>query len=77
MKLHKLTARIVECLTRDVRRRAEEAEAEQIAAHLQLDDAHLKLMVAEAQAKQLQAMDRRNHYSQSLTESYKPRERPA
>ncbi|QWY82778.1 hypothetical protein PP641_gp038 [Arthrobacter phage SilentRX] len=76
MKLSQIKSRIVECLTRDVRRKAEEAEAEQFAAHLQLDSAHHQLREAECLAERLQEMDRRNHYSQSLVESYRPKERP-
>lgn len=75
MKLSQFKTRIVECLTRDVRRRAEEAEAEQINAHLELDRAHAQLQRADALASTLQAMDSRNHYSESLAKSY--RERPA
>lgn len=77
MKLSTLKNKIIECLTRDVRRSAEEAEAQEIAAHLELEGAKSKLEIAEAQARTLQAMDQRNHYTESLIESYRGIERTA
>lgn len=77
MMLSKFRAKIIECLTRDVRRSAEEAEAQEFAAHIELDMAKAKEVVATRQAEVLQAMDRRNHYTESLIESYRPKERPA
>lgn len=77
MSLSRIKKRIVECLTRDVRRSAEEAVAQEFAACVELDRAVAMEKVAEVQAKELQAMDRRNHYTESLIESYRPKGRTA
>lgn len=77
MSFARIKARIIEALTREVREQAEEALAVERAARRQLGAAHVKLRAAEVQARQLEDMDRRNHYSQSLTQSYRPKERPA
>lgn len=77
MMLSRLKARIIECLTRDVRRDLEHAEAQEFAAHVELDIARQKEVVVERQAATLRAMDKRNHYTESLIESYRPKGSPA
>lgn len=47
------------------------AEAKEEEAHKQKYEAMAKLGVAEEQAERLRRMDTRNHYSQSLTESFR------
>lgn len=77
MSFARIKARVIDAITRKVREEAEEAEAIEAAAHRQLTDAHVKLLAAEIQARRLAEMDQRNHYSQSLTQSYRRTERPA
>lgn len=75
MTFSQIKARVIECLTGDVRRQAEEAQAEEMAAHLQFDTANAKYKRAEKLADTLEEMDRRNHYSEALTKSYRRAER--
>lgn len=77
MMFSALKDKIVERITRDVRKSAEEAQLQEIAAHTELHVAKQKELIAEAQAEKLQAMDRRNHYTESLIESYRPKGRTA
>jgi hypothetical protein len=57
-----------------LRKNAEAAEASNLAAKRRHEVALEKLRRAEGLADTLGDMDRRNHYSQSLTKSYKRKE---
>lgn len=72
-----LKTRITAWLVRDAKILAEHASAQRAAADAKHEAALEKLKHAEAQAKQLQQMDRRNHYAESLNKAYLPKERPA
>lgn len=68
----KLKARINAWLVRDVKPLAEDAHRQHASAAEGLTAALEKFRAAEAQANTLQRMDKRNHYTQSLIESYNP-----
>jgi hypothetical protein len=72
-----LKARITAWLVRDVKRLAEQAQAQHCAADVQHKEALAKLAHAERQAAELRRMDQRNHYTESLNKAYLPKERPA